>query len=175
MYNWYQDNQIDATNTEISATENIISGLKNNPQILAYSLLQKAKPAINQEIFAASAQRYLAQLDQIARKFFRQIEFSGFAFADKKVTTSAIAYGFDQDAAKNVISLLKEYRGTSTNDSMFSLEPVLSVSGDATKRTFGVTFDVKSSALSATGSQVISTGLQVTSTGSQTTGTGITK
>lgn len=113
----------------------------------AYSLWSKSKDSIESQITRSQAQKFLVQLDSIARAFYRKVSFSGFNYADGKIETNAVAFGSSTDAAINIIELLRNYRGEpKTPDTLFSLEPVLSVNGDATRREFSITFNIKKDA-----------------------------
>ena len=93
VYTFALAGKLDDINAKITEMENTITQTKEkNPAVNAYSLWSKAKDSIDAQIQKSQAQRYLTQLDTIARNFFQKVTFSGFNYSDGKVETSAVAF-----------------------------------------------------------------------------------
>ncbi|MDD2487596.1 MAG: hypothetical protein PHS92_04480 [Candidatus Gracilibacteria bacterium] len=135
------DGKISETNSKISEFRQTIDDLKNNNQIVAYNIIKDALPNIEKSINESKVQNYVNELAKISRKY--KIDYSGFSYSNKKITTSAISAGGNNiDGIQKVSEFIKDYR-TTPNNNIFTLDPVSSITGNSAQRSFQINLTVK--------------------------------
>ncbi len=135
------DTQIRESDTLHQEYQAKIDTLKRDPLLQGAEILARSKEDIKKNITRSNPASAIRELDRIHKEY--AIQFTGFSLAKDIVTSSVSASrGLEDDAIRKVIKLIGDYRdGTATGS--FMLEPVMSVSGEATKRSLGVQFKLK--------------------------------
>ncbi len=134
--------EIENANNKITEHNKIINELKSNKWIVAYEIVKKARLEINKNIETSYVQNYISELMSISRKY--KINFSWFNYASYNITTSALAESTNwEDAIKKISNFIKDYRVW--NKTTFLLDPIQSISWDASKRSFQVSFKIAAS------------------------------
>ncbi len=112
-----------------------------DPVVQAAEILSQAKPEIIKNIESSIVSNYVREIDKIHRDYL--IQFTGFAYQGGHINTSVNAEkGLADDAIRKVIKLVGDYRNNTYSGSL-QLEPITSVNGDESKRSFGVEFKTK--------------------------------
>ncbi len=136
------------TNTQISDLERSVQTLRDDRRIRAYEYYDDAKSEIDETIRLSMVQRYITEFLRVSEKY--RIEFSGFSYAGDRISTSAQSRDLGDvrfDSAEKVSRMIRDYR-TDTDDTLFLLSPILSLSGDDETRDFGIVFDIDTLAVS---------------------------
>lgn len=120
-----------------------IEKLKNDSRIKRADTVTANKDDIMASVRLSEAQRYIAEMINISRKY--KIGFNGFSYQNGKISTTATALAdatvASDDGVKKVTNFIRDYR--TMTGSLFILDPVTSVSGYEQKRDFPVGFTVK--------------------------------
>ncbi|HRI36607.1 MAG TPA: hypothetical protein PK765_06155 [bacterium] len=136
------DRSIEEANRQIADIDASIAALESDHDIRAYNYYKNARNEVERSIRLSMAQHYITEFQRVSQKY--GIDFSGFAFGDSKVTTSAQSRDRGEvefDAVEKVSEMIREYR-TGKDDSLFLLDPVMSVNGSADLRSFSVVFQI---------------------------------
>lgn len=135
-----QKSMIDAqsTVTDLNAK---ISTLSKDHTIVAYQTYEGLKTGLQNTFANAQVQSFITEYQNIARNY--RLRFTGFAYQNGVVTTSAEADSFSGDSIGDVSLFIHDFRSGS-GSTFFSLGPVQTVGGVPGMRTFPVTFNVKS-------------------------------
>ncbi len=139
FYNNKIDNNINQSNSLVIEYKDQIQKLKNNSQIMAYNIIKWASSNIEKSIEDSKAQKYLAELNNVSRKY--KIDFAWFSYNDLKISTSAIASSTNEkDGIDKVEKFIKDYRDD--NKKLFILNPISSINWNSLNRSFEVNFVV---------------------------------
>ena len=135
------DSNITETNSKIKEFTQTITDLKNNNQISAYNIIKDALPSIEKSINESKIQNYVAEVTRVSRKY--KIDFNWFSYANKNISTSALAASINNtDAVQKISDFIKDYR-VQNDKNIFALNPVSAINWDSLQRTFQVNFTVK--------------------------------
>ena len=135
------DHQIAVSDRLTAEYQTQIDTLKKEPLLQGAEILARSKDEIKKNITRSNPATALRELDRIHKDY--AIQFTGFSLAKDVITSSVSASrGLEDDAIRKIVKLIGDYRDGTASGS-FLLEPVLSVSGDETKRSFGIQFKLK--------------------------------
>jgi hypothetical protein len=150
------DRSIARANQEIADIDVSVKTLENDHDIRAYNYYKNAREEVDKSIKLSMAQNYITEFMRVSEKY--GVDFTGFSFAEGKITTSAQSQDRGEvkfDAVEKISDMIADYR-TRKDDSLFLLDPVMSVQGDEDLRSFAVTFQIDQDAVlkaqSSTGS-----------------------
>lgn len=136
------DRSIERETQETADIETSIAALEADHDVRAYGYYRGAREEVERSIRLSMAQKYLTEFIRISQKY--GVDFTGFSFSDGQVTTSAVSQDRGEvrfDAAEKVSDMIAEYR-TNRDDSLFLLDPILSLQGNSDLRNFGIVFHV---------------------------------
>lgn len=133
---------IETNRNDIATYVSSINKIKSDEKVIAAELVAANKMSILDTIKTHEAQTYVSELLQISKKY--KMIFSGFAYENGKITTSAVSIPetvlAGDDGVKKISQLIGDYRTGSGG--LFSLSPVLAISGYEQKRAFSLEFHV---------------------------------
>lgn len=136
------DRSIERETQETADIETSIAALEADHDVRAYGYYQGAREEVERSIRLSMAQKYLTEFMRVSQKY--GVDFTGFSFSDGQITTSAVSQDRGEvrfDAAEKVSDMIAEYR-TNRDDSLFLLDPIMSLQGNSDLRNFGIIFRI---------------------------------
>lgn len=161
------DAEIATVQSSVSEYDSKIALLQTNRDIVALERIKANLPLIEKEVQASMAQKYLAELIQLGRKY--TVYFTGFSFQNGKISTAATVVSdsiLAMDPIVKISRLIHDFRepkivlpgaptatgsvvtlsttGASTIASdTFELQPISLIAGQNTKRAFSIELTVR--------------------------------
>ena len=144
FYNLSIINNNNDLSNDIKEKENSINTLKQDKEIIAYSLYKANKSSIEKLEDYSRLSLYINHLRKLSRKY--HIYFKWFKFSNWNLTTQAIASSDEYDINyKKVSKFIKEYRENKDLSALFDLNLVKTVvaKNDRVDDVFDLNFDLK--------------------------------
>lgn len=143
--NYFAAQELESSRASIAEIDSKIATLRADSDVHAIELIHSNKPAIEREIDSSKAQMIITKLLELKKAY--GVDFAGFSFADKKVSTvvSVIPDPNDREPAAKLVKFISDFRNNtgSASGSLLEMGEIHAVSGDASGRTFSVEFIVK--------------------------------
>lgn len=118
----------------VSVMKQEIANLKSDKKNSVASLIEK-----NAVLDSIALIDRITALSNLSTKY--QVSFQNFSVKDNVISTNLVARGTEKDAVEKIIAMMNEFAKTPEQGN-FTLEPIFSISGDATTRTTPISFKI---------------------------------
>jgi len=145
VMNYFASAELESTRASVAEIDSKIATLRADSDVHAMEILNSNRNFVNSEIDASKAQVIITKLMELKKAY--GVDFAGFSFAGKKVSTvvSVPADPNDREPANKLVKFISDFRNHtgSASGSLLEMGDIASVSGDNSSRTFSIEFIVK--------------------------------
>lgn len=143
--NYLASAELENTRVSVAEIDSKIATLRADSDVHAMEILNSNRDFVNNEIEASKAQVIITKLMELKKAY--GVDFAGFSFAGKKVSTvvSVPADPNDREPANKLVKFISDFRNHTgvAAGSLLEMGEITSVAGDNSSRTFSIEFIVK--------------------------------